>query len=86
MARFLYHIKHGATKLTEEQRDRLLALDPQVLDIKPISHAAKTMTKDQKIDSLIAFYYQYGRWPMTKETDPDTGLLVGKFRESRKHR
>ena len=73
-------------RLTEEQRDRLLSVDLHVLDVKPIksaskpiSHAAKAMTMDEKVDSLIAFYYQPGRWPPRKEVDPVTGLPLGLF-------
>ena len=75
----LSNIKHGNTRLTEEHRDRLLAVDPRVLDTKPITHAAKNLSKDQKVDRLIAFFYQRGRWPIYKEVDPDTGLPFGAF-------
>lgn len=46
----------------KKQRGRLLAVDPHAFGVKHSSHATKTMTNDQKIGRLIAFYQQHGRW------------------------
>jgi len=86
VGKLLKTFKQQIVAVTEEQRDRLLSKDPRVLDIKPISYAARTMTKDQKIDRLVAFYDHRGRWPKWDEIDFETGYNVGRLLNHLKHR
>lgn len=79
LGRWLNAVKRGLSPLNKGQRDRLLAVDPHALDVNHISHAAKTVTMDHKIDRLIAFYHQHGRWPKRREADDDTGFGLGRL-------
>ena len=81
MGSFLNRVRHGITSLTETQRGRLLEVDAGVFDIKAKSHAARTMTMDEKVDILIVYFRHHGKWPQQTYKDP-TGLGLGKFLQS----
>ena len=71
---FLDRIKQGRTRITEEQRQRLLVLG-FVLEIED-----KEEVKKRKIELVEEFYREYGRLPKSREKY--RGASIGTFLDS----
>ena len=71
LGKFLNSIKTGNTTTTEEQKEQLLALDPNIFENQ------QEIGVNRKFSLLLEFYGEYGRWPKGKEQYK--GVNLGSF-------
>jgi superfamily II DNA or RNA helicase len=79
LGNYLSYMRAKPHRFSDEQKNKLLTLDPSALTIRRVvSQPAQELSDDDKIDLLIEYYTANGKWPFQRYT-MENGFQLGRF-------